>query len=93
LGCFKLSSITFHIPSSKALDYLNYLWQDCVPMKRIIFLGLAFLIFGCSGASKDKSVSEHEMYHEKRVNCEYTKTTNETANVTQCFQNNPDRDD
>ncbi len=59
-------------------------------MKGTMLLLLILLLSGCSGASKNNSPREHRLYHEKRVECEQTKNTNESANVTQCVKIRPD---
>ena len=55
-----------------------------------MFLLLILLLSGCSGGGKKKEVGQYELYHEKRVDCEQTKNTNEAANVTQCVKIRPD---
>jgi len=59
-------------------------------MKGIILLLFVLLLSGCSGAGKKNEVGQHKLYHEKRVECEQTKSTNESANVTQCVKIRPD---
>lgn len=59
-------------------------------MKRIMFLLLILILSGCSGGGKKKEVGQYELYHEKRVDCEQTKNTNEAANVIQCIKIRPD---
>lgn len=59
-------------------------------MKGIIFLGFVILFLSCSGASKQDRAREHQEYHKKRIECEQTKNTSETANVTQCVTIRPD---
>jgi hypothetical protein len=58
-------------------------------MKRIIFLLLILILSGCGGGKKNE-VGQYELYHEKRVDCEGTKNTNESANITQCTKIRPD---
>lgn len=58
--------------------------------RSVILITLAFLFLGCSGASKEYKSREHDVYHEKRIQCEETKSTNETANVTQCVRSGPE---
>ncbi|MCZ6790395.1 MAG: hypothetical protein O7C70_01175 [Candidatus Dadabacteria bacterium] len=58
-------------------------------MKRTVLLLIVLLVSGCSGGKKNE-VGQYELYHEKRVECEQTKNTNESANVTQCIKIRPD---
>lgn len=59
-------------------------------MRVIVFTGITLLLLACGGGSKQDTALEHEIYHQKRVECETTKNTSETANVTQCVRNKPD---
>jgi hypothetical protein len=59
-------------------------------MKRIIFLGLAFVFSSCFGISEQDRAVEYQLRYEKRVDCTQTKNTSETANVTQCPKIKPD---
>ncbi len=56
----------------------------------VVLIALAFFFIGCSGTSKEHKTREHDVYHEKRIQCEKTKSTNETANVTQCVRSGPE---
>ena len=58
-------------------------------MKRVLFLLIILLISGCGGGKKNE-VNQYELYGEKRVDCEGTKSTSEAANVTQCVKIRPD---
>lgn len=59
-------------------------------MKIIAILGITLSLFACAGGSKQDTALEHEIYYQKRVECETTKNTDETANITQCVRNKPD---
>ncbi len=57
-------------------------------IKIIVILLMVLILSGCGG--KKNEVGQYELYHEKRVDCEQTKNTNEAANVTQCIKIRPD---
>jgi len=59
-------------------------------MKTSVLLLALLILTGCAGGAKNNEVSEREMYYEKRVRCDKTKTTDETANITQCADIRPD---
>jgi len=52
-------------------------------MKLGIVLLILLFITACGGGSKTE-VNEHELYGNKRVDCETTKNTDQAANITQC---------
>ena len=56
----------------------------------VIFFGLALLFLGCSGVSKQHEARETDVYHEKRIHCEESKYTDESANITQCVRSGPE---
>lgn len=60
-------------------------------MKIIAIIGITLSLLACAGGTKQDTALEHEIYHEKRVECETTKNTDETANITQCVRNKPDQ--
>jgi hypothetical protein len=59
-------------------------------MKRIIFLGLAFIFSSCYGISEQDREVEYQIRYEKRLDCTQTKNTSESANITQCPKVRPD---
>ena len=59
-------------------------------MKIVAIIGITLCLFACAGGSKQDTALEHEIYYQKRIECEKTKNTDETANITQCVRNKPD---
>ncbi len=56
-------------------------------MKYVLVIGVLVLCAGCAGASKQNEFREQNVYYQKRIECEKTKYTDETANLTQCVRN------
>lgn len=60
-------------------------------MVRFLLLLIVIAFTSCGGGSTGNgSISERELYGEKRVDCKSTKTTDEGANITSCSQIRPD---